>query len=132
MVRQPTEAEQKATKRWNDALEYLKGAGIAENDIKTIGYNLNPKYDYSRTNLPCSPTYCPPQGTPVLVGYTMTLTAQVKIRNLDKAGEILSGVSRLGVQNVNGVDFTLNFQNELQAEARRQAIQNAKGQGSKS
>jgi uncharacterized protein YggE len=44
----PTEAQEKATKRWNDALAYLKSAGIEEKDVKTVNYSLNPKYEYQQ------------------------------------------------------------------------------------
>jgi uncharacterized protein len=122
----PSEAQDKATKRWNDTLTFLKNTGkIEDRDVKTIGYNLNPKYDYSNTNRACPTGFCAP-GTPVLVGYTITQTAEVKIRDLAKAGDILSGIGSLGVQNVNGLTFTFDDPDKILAEARKQAIADAK------
>lgn len=122
----PAEAQEKSTQKWNEVLAYLKNAGIAEKDIRTAGYNMTPKYDYSRTNLGCTPTYCPPQGNPILVGYTVVQTAEVKIRDLTKAGEVLASIGGFKVQNVNGLDFTFDNPDMLQAEARKLAIAEAK------
>jgi uncharacterized protein len=121
----PAEAQEKATKRWNDALDYLKKAGVADKDVKTAGYNLSPKYDYSQTNRACPTGFCAP-GTPVLIGYTITQTAEVKIHDLAKAGDILAGIGGLGVQNVNGLNFTFDDPDMNMAEARKEAIADAK------
>ncbi|MDQ3014798.1 MAG: SIMPL domain-containing protein [bacterium] len=122
----PKEAQDKATKKWNDTLAYLKDtAKIADKDVKTIGYNLTPKYDYSQTNRACPTGFCAP-GTPVLVGYIVTQTAEVKIRDLAKAGDTLAGIGGLGVQNVNGLDFTFDDPDKNMAEARKNAIAEAK------
>lgn len=123
----PAEAQTKATEKWNKAIEYLKSVGVAEKDIKTTGYFLNPKYDYTQADRICSPGFCPPAGNPVLVGYTITQTAEVKVRDLAKAGDILSGIGGLGVQNVNGLNFTFDDPEKMMAEARQKAIADAKG-----
>ena len=48
-------AQEKETTIINKAVEYLKEKGIAEKDIKTSNYNLQPQYDYGN----CSSGYCP-------------------------------------------------------------------------
>ncbi|MBX4198130.1 SIMPL domain-containing protein [Candidatus Parcubacteria bacterium] len=122
----PAIAQEKATKKWNAALEYLKSVGVADKDVKTVGYNLNPKYDYSGANRICSPGYCPPSGTPVLIGYEIYQTAEVKIRDLTKAGDVLVGVGSLGVQNISSLQLTFDNPDMVMAEARKLAIAEAK------
>jgi uncharacterized protein len=119
-------AQDKATPKMNAVLEYLKGQGIAEKDIKTSSYDAQPKYDYSNTNRVC-PAYSPcPPGTPVIVGYTVSQTIEVKVRDTTKAGDILSGVGSKGVKYVSGLQFTIDDEDKIVDEAREQAIADAK------
>lgn len=122
------EANNKSSTKNNAIMKYLKGAGIAEKDLKTEGYNANPKYDYSQ--IVCIKYPCPSQ-TPKLVGYEVSQTVSVKVRNTDKAGEILSGVGALGVTNISGLTFTIDDEEAIRAEARSKAIADAKSKAEK-
>lgn len=117
-------AQQKATDKSNKTLEFLKGQGIADEDIKTTGYNINPKYEYQQTT-PCNQFGCPP-GRSVITGYEVSQTTEVKVRDTAKAGTILSGVGSIGVSNVSGLSFTTDDEEEVKAEAREMAIADAK------
>jgi uncharacterized protein YggE len=122
------EANSKSSTKNNAVMKYLKDNGIAEKDIKTEGYNANPKYDYSQ--ITCVRYPCPTQ-SPKLVGYEVSQTVSVKVRNADKAGEILSGVGNLGVTNISGLTFTVDDEEALKAEARTLAIEDAKAKAEK-
>jgi uncharacterized protein len=41
-------AQVKATEKMNAAIKYLKDNGIADKDIKTVNYSINPVYDYAQ------------------------------------------------------------------------------------
>ncbi len=116
-------AQEKAAVKINKALAYLEDEGIEEKDIKTIGYSAYPKYEYSQGV--CGPTYCPP-GKQVLQGYEVTQTISVKVRNTNKAGDLLTGVGGAGVQQVSGINFTVDDIEAVKAEAREKAIADAK------
>lgn len=118
-----TEAQTLATTKTNLALKALKDAKIDDKDIKTTGYNINPNYEYQ--NAVCVNGYCP-GGKSVLTGYEVSQTVEVKIRALDKAGAIFASIGSLGVQNVNGLSFSIDDIDEVKAEARELAIENAK------
>lgn len=108
------EAQKAHAESMNKVIQYLKESGIEEKDIKTTNYNIYPQYDYLKN-----------QGS-VFRGYEITQTLQVKIRNLDKVGEILGGVTNAGANQVGGVNFVIDDEDALVAEARKQAIEKAK------
>jgi uncharacterized protein len=116
------EAQTKATTKTNNALKALKDAGIEDKDIKTIAYNINPHYEYQQAA--CVNGYCP--GKQVLTGYDVSQTIEIKVRDLDKAGEIFASIGALNVQNVNGLTFSIDDIDTVKAEARELAIENAK------
>ncbi len=116
-------AQKAATTKNNAIIDYLKKAGIQEKDIQTTDYSVNPQYDYS--NSACSSGYCPPSN-PKLVGYEVLQTLSVKIRDTEKAGDMLSGVGSLGASSVSGLSFTIDDEDAVNAEAREKAIKDAK------
>ncbi len=115
-------AQVAATAKINDALKTVRAAGVADKDISTDSYSINPHYEYSGGV--CSANYCPPSKQ-VLTGYDISQTIQVKVRDLAKAGEIFSSIGSVGVQNVNGLNFSIDDPSSVQAEARGKAIADA-------
>lgn len=120
-------AQKAATKKNNDIIEYLTEAGVAEKDIQTTEYSVNPQYDYSNTS--CASGYCPPSN-PKLVGYEVAQTLTIKVRETDKAGDVLSGVGSRGASNVSGLSFTIDDEDAVNAEAREKAIEDARTKAS--
>lgn len=117
-------AQSDSAEKMNAILAYLDEAGVEEKDVKTNGYSLNPKYTYETTV--CSPNmYCPP-GDPKIDGYTVTQTVEVKVRDLDNAGDLISGTGERGATNISGLSFTVDDESNLKAEAREAAIADAK------
>jgi hypothetical protein len=129
------------TAKTNAAIAYVKSQGVDAKDIETQDYNIQPRYQTydCRTSVvyakplvgapgvamaePASP--CPPSS---IVGYTVSQTVQVKVRDFTKTGDILAGVTAKGANNVSGLNFTTDDPTKLQNEARAKAIQNAKEQ----
>ncbi len=116
-------AQDVATKKGNDIIDYLKQQGIDEKDIQTTDYSVYPQYDY--ITAVCTQGYCPP-GKQTLRGFQVSQTLTVKVRDTKKAGELLSGVGSRGVSSVSGLSFTIDDQDKLEAEARDKAITKAK------
>jgi uncharacterized protein len=118
-------AQDVATSKANDIIAYLKREGVEEKDIKTADYSVYPQYDYMQAEI-CREGYCQP-GRQVLRGYQVSQTLTIKVRDTEKAGGLLSGVGSLGASNVSGLSFTIDEEDELQADARQQAIDDARG-----
>ncbi len=136
----------------NKAIAFVKAQGVSANDIKTSYYNVDPRYENyscyespvrydiksmevapgsgssSGVAMPASPTpatvkTCPP---PSIVGYTVTQSVSVKIRDFSKVGDIMSGVVTNGANQVGSLAFTLDDPSSAQDEARNEAIAKAR------
>jgi uncharacterized protein YggE len=116
-------AQDKATAKINAIIAYLKEAGVEEKDIKTQSYNVNPKYEY--TQAACTNFSCPPSNQR-LVGFEVYQTLEVKVQDPKKAGELLTGVGGKGASEVSSLSFTVEDEDALRAQAREQAITEAK------
>lgn len=111
------------------AISFLKANGVEDKDIKTQSYDLTPRYQH----FPCDNDILPigSNGSksclpPTIVGYTITQTASVKIRNFEKIGKILSGVIENGANSVSQLYFAIDDETDLQNQARAKAIAQAK------
>lgn len=120
--------QNKAAETMNAVLAYLKEVGVEEKDVKTENYTLTPRYEYPQ--VVCNGFgYCPPrEGEPKLVGYQVSQSVSVKVRDTSKAGEIISGVGGKGATNVSSLSFTIDDEDALKSEARKLAIEDAKRQ----
>jgi uncharacterized protein YggE len=120
------EAQTATTKQANAALEYVKGQHVDEKDIKTLSYNISPQYSYPKN------PYIPMDGSdyysapPKITGYEVSETIQVTVRDLKSVGEMLGGLGKLEVQNINGPAFALDDSTAGYAAARADAINKAK------
>lgn len=126
-----SDAQTATTKQANAAIEYVKGQGVAEKDIKTLSYNISPQYSYPN---PCiGGMMCPvySDNTPKITGYQVSETIQVTIRNLSSVGAFLGGLGNLQVQNVSGPDFALDDSTAGYDAARADAIDKAKAQAAR-
>lgn len=95
-------------------IDALTSEGIAENDIQTANYNIRPRYDYRNDRQ-------------ILEGYEVDNNLSVKIRDLDRAGEIIDAATSAGgdAVRVNGLRFALEDNTDLLVAARTAAWQDA-------
>ena len=117
------EAQDAVTEVEKKSLDLLKENNILEKDIKTTSSSFTPKYSY---DYGYCVTYPCPRKTPSIVGYTVSESITVKIRNTDEAGKIIQGLGTLGVTDLSGPNFAIDDEEGLKAEARKQAIDDAK------
>ncbi len=117
------DAQNAASTKTNAAKKAMMDAGVAEKDIQTTSYNINPHYEY--TNGTCSTGgICTPSKS-TITGYDVSETVQIKVRDLSKAGALLSMIGSLGVQNVDSLQFSIDNPDTVQAAARAKAIADA-------
>ncbi len=119
-------AQKKSADAINAITAYLKGQGIDEKDIKTEGYNLYPRKEYS--NSVCPPFGMCPPGKETLVGYTVDQRISVKVRKTDTAGELIAGVTTKGATNVSDLTFTIDNIDKARESIRAEAIKDAREQ----
>jgi len=122
-AKQVAEAMSENTKKMNDIIDFIKKQGVEDKDLKTISFNIYPRYEWYEKEA-CVPP-CP-QGKRVLVGYEVRQSLEVKIRDMTKIGEIIQGATDAGANEVGDLQFTIDKQDELKKQARWQAIEKAK------
>lgn len=115
------EAMTSNAEKMNKALEFIKGQGVEEKDLKTTNFSIYPRYDYYEIG---SRLY--PEGKRVLVGYEVSQTLEAKIRDLTKIGAIIEGATNEGVNQTGSLRFTIDNQDNLRNQARVEAINKAK------
>lgn len=99
---------------------YLKSEGVEQEDIRTQGFNITPRYASTR----CMPgEECP---SPEITGYEVRQTVSVKVRDFDLAGELLTGVSERGANNVSRLSFEIDDPTAVETEARADAVSRAR------
>jgi len=113
-------AMEENVEKMNDIIEAMKNLGVEEKDLKTINFNISPRYEYRDYNV------YPSTGRRVLVGYEVTQSLQVKIRDLTKIGQIIQEAADLGSNQLGNLQFTVDEQDEFKSQAREEAIKQAK------
>ena len=88
----------------------LRAAGIAERDIQTSGISVHPQYRHSE-NQP-----------PTITGYQASNTVAVKVRQIERLGEVLDALVASGANQVNGPSFEIDQPEAVYDEARREAL----------
>lgn len=111
------EAQKENTRIMNQLVEQLKSAKVDKKDIQTTSYNVNPNYDWNN-------------GKQTLRSYSVAQNVHVKIRNLDAVGDIIGKAGALGVNQIGGIQFTVDEPEKLKEEARAKALENAKAKAS--
>jgi len=114
--------QEENTTKMNRAIEYVKGQGVDSKDIRTEGYNVNPRYQYYDCSRPIYKSEAEPCPPAEIVGYTIRQTVSVKIRDFSNIGGLLSGVVEEGANTVSQLNFTIDDPTEVENEARAEAI----------
>ncbi|PIR82699.1 hypothetical protein COU20_00775 [Candidatus Kaiserbacteria bacterium CG10_big_fil_rev_8_21_14_0_10_59_10] len=120
------DAQETAADKMNTIIAYLQQQGVEEKDIKTVSYNVYPRYEWQQAPCPADSRICPP-GKSVMTGFEVHQTISVKVRDTERAGDLLSGVGSRGASDVSGLTFTTDDDDALRAEARALAIEDARG-----
>lgn len=107
------ETQKQNTDKMNAVTAAIKGFGVKDDDIQTSNYSIYPQYDWT-------------DGRQILRGYQVSQNVAIKIRDLDKIGDILSKVGDLGSNQIGGISFEVDDTVALQKQARDKAIADAK------
>lgn len=114
------EVQKMNTEKMNAVQAFLKDLGVDKKDLQTTQYSLSPRYDYSMCD---GGGRCP---APKISGYTLTQDLTIKVRDADKLGDMLSGVTDKGANTVSSVVFSVDDDQESRGIARVEAIAEAR------
>ena len=103
-------------------IKALKARGVEDKDIQTQSFNIFPLYEFVEIVQDGRRS-----GSQVLIGYRVSNTAAVKIRDLDNVGEIIDEVAKAGGNEtrINGITFTVEDTSDLEIELRESAVADA-------
>jgi uncharacterized protein YggE len=103
------------TKAMEKVFASLKATGIADKDIQTSNFSVNPRYQYDPNNVQ------PPR----VIGYDVSNSVTVSVRKIDSLGQVLDTVVSEGSNQINGIMFAIADDEKLQDEARKLAVADA-------
>jgi uncharacterized protein YggE len=97
-------------------VDKLKAAGVAEKDMQTNGFSVQPKYtDYGKTDK-----------APVIDGYQVSNSISIKVRDMAKLGDLLDAMVASGSNAINGVSFVVSDADKRSDDARKAAVADAR------
>ena len=96
-------------------LERLSEFEVAERDLQTSGLSLNPVYSDRRED-----------EEPRITGFRASNMLSVRVRDLDRLGDILGAVTGDGANQLSGLSFGVSDSDEVMNEARRDAVADAR------
>jgi uncharacterized protein YggE len=99
-------------------IDALKKDGVAARDLQTSGLSIQAQYSYPQND----------DGTPrppVLTGYMVSNTLNVRIRDIAKVGAIIDRAVTLGINQGGDIRFTNDDPAKTIATARTEAVKNA-------
>lgn len=102
-------------KRENDTkmdaiLKFIKKSNIAQEDIQTQRISLNPNYDYEKKKY----------------SYVATQSVQILLKDLSKYDTLMEGLVNEGINRIDNVEFKSSQLLQLQSDARKLAMKDAK------
>jgi len=104
------------TKSFTSVLDAVEKIGIAQEDVKTTNFSLYPSYDYI-------------EGRQIPRGFIASQHVVVTVRDLAKVGEVLSVATSTGANQIGGVQFTVDDEEAVRAQAEEEAIAQAREKG---
>ncbi|OWP84780.1 hypothetical protein BWK59_03400 [Flavobacterium davisii] len=91
-------------------IQYIKEYNIPASDYQTTDVNLNKNYDYEKKKY----------------NFYASQTISILLKDIKKYNDFMLGITDTGITNIRGVDFKTSKLEELEKEARKKAMLNAK------
>jgi hypothetical protein len=109
------EARSQAAEAMEAMLSALKEGGVAEEDIQTTRFSVQPRYDFIDKRQ-------------VLRGFVVNNLVTAKIRSIDNTGELIDAALEAGgdLARVQNLQFTIDDPSALEEEARKEAMAEAR------
>ena len=110
-----TKAQSDNSEIMNALFDALKTAGLTEDDIDTIGYSVNPMYNYDANT-----------GKSDIYAYQVRNTVRIAIRDLKRVGEFIDIAGQSGANTDFSIQFTLEDKDAYYKDALTKAMEEAR------
>ncbi len=104
------DVKQDNDKKMDAILKFVKKSNIATEDFQTQRISLNPNYDYEKKKY----------------SYIATQTLQILLKDLSKYDALMEGLVNEGINRIDNVEFKSSKIFQLQSDARKLAMKDAK------
>lgn len=94
----------------------LRRIGLSDDQIRTVGYRLDPEYDYSRDPGPRRP------GEDHLIGFRARNTVLAMVDDVSRVGAAIDAAIGAGANRVDGLSFQLRDAESARLEALERAV----------
>ena len=111
------EAMRKNAQEMTAVIARIKALGVPERDIQTVGVNLGATFDYDQA-----------ARRQVFRGYQASNRVSVKLRDVQRTGDVLDALVAAGATDLGGPDWSIDDDTAARAQARRQALETARAQ----
>ncbi|WP_018689359.1 SIMPL domain-containing protein [Ahrensia kielensis] len=105
------------TEAMKKVLEEMQSAGIEARDLQTSDFSIQPQYVY--------PNNSNDEQKPRITGYVVRNSLSVRVRDLEKVGDVLDASVSLGVNDGGNLVFTNDNPDEVIKQARSNAVKDA-------
>ena len=105
-------------KKQQAVIDAILSLGIGKDQISTVNYNVYPEQQYH-----------PERGDtePKIVGYNVTNTVRVDVRDITKLGTVIDRALSKGANSINSLDFYASNEDGTRRQALAEAVQRARG-----
>ena len=107
-------ATARVSERVSSLTDALRGAGVAEEDIRTSSFTIFPEQSYNN------------QGQPSRLRYRVANVVHVTVRDTSQLGALLGASVEAGANEVSNVVYTFADRSALERQAREQAMTQAR------
>ena len=104
------EVKEENDKKMDAILKFIKKAALAKEDFQTQRVSLQPNYDYEKKKH----------------NYVATQSLQILLKDLSKYDELMEGLVNEGINRIDNVEFKSSKMKQLQSDARKLAVKDAK------
>ena len=123
MAETVAEARAAAAGAMDAVVNAVKAHGLEDKDIQTQSFNIWPRYEYPEVMSGEMTTR-----KQVLVGYTVSNLAQIKVRNLEVVGSVIDDAAEAGgdATRIHGINFTIEDPKPFTEQLREEAVADAR------
>lgn len=101
-----------------DLMQTLRDNGVADRDLQTSNFSIRPLYEQQ-------PSESSIRRDPEIIGYQVSNTVSVRVRDLARLGVVLDQMVTSGANSINGINFLVSEAGDLENAAREAAVADA-------
>ena len=94
-------------------LQKIEQAGVPKDAIRTVGYELQPEFDYAN-------------GRQTFRNYVARNTVEVRLDDIDRVGVVIDAAGSAARRSISGIRFDVRNRAALERDALRQAVADAR------